>query len=137
MFTLFFSAVRSFTIVSRVWVSDAIWACVLSFMRTSGNRSLARYSARFRASLGSVFFTECVITLNWLGFTATIRSTCGATASWNSRVLPVTSTATSSVRRSLAVNFVMSSSFHCFKYSLPFSNRRHAVKQFRCRSIPM
>jgi hypothetical protein len=39
---------------------------------------LARYSAKFRASFGSVFFTECVITWNWLGFTATIRSTYGA-----------------------------------------------------------
>src|SRR5205823_2549139 len=30
---LFFRAVRSFTIVSWVCFSDAIWACVLSFMR--------------------------------------------------------------------------------------------------------
>jgi hypothetical protein len=39
-------------------------------MRTSGSKSLDNYTARFRASLGSVLFTECVMTLNWLGLTA-------------------------------------------------------------------
>ena len=34
----------------------------------------------FRASFGSVFFTDWLITLNWLGLTATTRATYGATA---------------------------------------------------------
>lgn len=33
-------------------------------LRTSGSRSFSRYSARLRASFGSVFFTEWLITLN-------------------------------------------------------------------------
>ena len=64
LLTLFFSAVRSFTSVSRVCVRLASCACVLSFILTSGNRSFSRYSARLRASFGSVFFTEWLITLN-------------------------------------------------------------------------
>ena len=35
-----------------------------TFMRTSGNRSFSRYNAKFLASFGSVFFTECAITRN-------------------------------------------------------------------------
>jgi hypothetical protein len=87
------------------------------------SKSMARNSAKFRASFGLVFFTDCVITLNWLGFTATTRC-------------PL-SPATWSVGRSLAVNFAMSSSFHSFKYSRPFSSRRHAIKQSRCKSIAL
>jgi len=49
-------AFYSLTKVSLVWVRLAICASVLSFIRTSGSRSLARYNARFRASFGSVFF---------------------------------------------------------------------------------
>ena len=70
------------------------------------------------------------MTLNWLGSTATTRATCGATASWNSRVLPVTSTATSSLGRSFSTNFASSSSFHSFQYSpsvLQPQTRRKAV----------
>jgi hypothetical protein len=55
---LFFSAVRSFTSVSRVCVNDANCPCSLSFMRTSGNMSFDKYSASARASCGSVFFTD-------------------------------------------------------------------------------
>ena len=64
---------------------------------------------------GSVFFTEWLITLNWLGSTVTTRDTCGLTASWNSRVLPVTSTAISSLGRSFFTNRGRSSSFQSLK----------------------
>jgi hypothetical protein len=49
------------------------------------------------------------------GSTATTRATCGATASRNNRVFPVTSTAISSLRRSFLVNRGRSSSFQSVK----------------------
>jgi hypothetical protein len=65
--------------------------------------------------LGSVFFTEWLITLNWCGSTATTRFTCGATASWNNRVFPVTSSAIWSLGRSFLMNRGKSSSFQSVK----------------------
>jgi len=61
---LFFSAVRSFTSLSRVCVRLANCPRSLSFMRTSGNRFFDKYNASVRASLGSVFFTDWRITRN-------------------------------------------------------------------------
>jgi hypothetical protein len=64
LLTLFFNALRCLTSVSRVCVSDASCARSLSFIRTSGNKFFDRYSDSSRASCGSVFFTDWLITRN-------------------------------------------------------------------------
>src|SRR5579863_10659000 len=76
------------------------------------------------------------MTLNWLGFTTATRATCSITASWNNRVLPVDSTASSSSFLSCAANSFKSRSGHCRRYVRPFSNRVHTVNCVRCRSTP-
>src|ERR1043165_1372442 len=64
------------------------------------------------------------------------RPTCSTTASWNSRVLPVDSTASSSSFLSCAANRCKSRIGHCRRYVRPFSNRVHTVNCGRCRSTP-
>ena len=76
---------RKFRGVPRLRFANC--ACVLSFILTSGSKSFSRYSARFRASFGSVFFTEWLITLNWFGSTVTTRATESATASYSTWIM--------------------------------------------------
>src|SRR5215470_20386977 len=74
--------------------------------------------------------------LNWLGLTTATRATCSITASWNSRVLPVDSTASSSSFLSWAAKIFKSRIGHCRRYVLPFSRRVHTVNCVRCKSTP-
>jgi|GEM_PF-6620112 len=127
----------SFISVSRVCVSDANCPCSLSFMRPSGSMFFDRYSISARASCGSVFFTDWRMTLNWLVFTTTTRTTCGTTTSKNTLVLPVISTTISSLGRSFFTNFPRSSSSHSVTYVRSFSSRMQHVNRLRCRSMPI
>ena len=55
----------------------------------------------------------------------------------NNLVLPVISTATSSLGRSFLTNFLRSSNSHSVTYVRSFSKRMQQVKRLRCKSIPI
>jgi len=129
---LFSSLVRCLTNRSRVWVSEASSLSATVFTRVSGSMSFDRNTARARASLRSVFFTDLRITWNCRGLTTTTRPTQEITSARNQAELPVASTAISSSPSRPRQNRSRSArhSWWVAKVSEPSQSRRQTVKEF-------